>query len=63
MRDPGLYFLAFSADLNRFRWLLDSMYGLADSGLRDRLLSHSRPISGGFFYAPPAEAMLAAFED
>lgn len=63
VRDPGLYFLAFSADWNRFRWLLDSMYGLADPGLRDRLLSYSKPISGSFFYAPPAEAMLAAFRD
>lgn len=63
VRDAGLYFLAFSADLNRFRWLLESMYGLADSRNRDRLLSYSKPVSGSFFYAPPAEATLAAFKD
>ena len=62
VRDPGLYFLAFSADLNRFRRLLESMYGLADPSRRDRLLSYSKPISGSFFYAPPQELMLAAFE-
>lgn len=62
VRDPGLYFLAFSADLNRFRWLLESMYGLADPSQRDRLLGYSKPVSGSFFYAPPQEAMLVAFE-
>lgn len=62
VRDPGLYFLAFSADLNRFRWLLESMYGATDPSHRDRLLGYSKPISGSFFYAPPTAAMLAAFE-
>ena len=63
VRDAGLYFLAFSADPNRFRWLLESMYGLRDPNLRDRLLSYSKPVSGSFFYAPPADAMLAAFKN
>ena len=62
VRDPGLYFLAFSADSNRFRWLLESMYGLADPSSRDRLLGYSKPTSGSFFYAPPKAPMLAAFE-
>ena len=61
--DAGLYFLAFSADPNRFRWLLESMYGLTDDGLSDRLLGHSQPVSGSFFYAPPPSALLAAFGD
>ena len=58
VRDPGLYFLAFSADINRFHWLLESMFGLAGDGRHDRLLGFSRPVSGSFFYAPPIDALL-----
>ena len=63
LADAGLYFLAFSADPDRFRWLLESMYGLTGDGYRDRLLSHSRPVTGSFFYAPPPQTLLAAFAD
>ena len=57
IRDPGLYFLAFSADLDRFEWLLQSMFGLSDDGRRDRLLSYTRPVSGSYFYAPPLDTL------
>ena len=63
VRDAGLYFLAFSADVNRFRWLLESMFGFSDDGRHDRLLSYSQPITGSFFYAPPKNALLASFHD
>ena len=59
--DAGLFFLAFSAEVERFRILLGSMFGPADDGLRDRLLSWSRPISGSFYFAPPADALRTAF--
>ncbi len=61
--DAGLYFLAFSADPNRFRWLLESMYGLAEDGLSDQLLGHSQPVTGSFFYTPPPSVLLDAFGD
>lgn len=53
----GLYFLAFSADPDRFDWLLQSMLGLSDDGRRDRLLGYSRPVSGSYFYASPPETL------
>ena len=59
VRDAGLYFLAFSAELDRFEWLLQSMFGHAEDGRRDRLLGYSKPVSGSFFYAPPLDALLA----
>ena len=62
-RDAGLFFLAFSADLDRYRILLDSMFGRAEDGRRDRLLNYTTPTSGSFYYAPPAIALRAAFED
>ena len=61
--DAGLYFLAFSAEVERYRQLLASMFGVVGDGRRDRLLSFSRPISGSFFYAPPREALALAFGD
>lgn len=63
VRDAGLYFLAFSADVARFRWLLDSMFGRTGDGLRDRLLGWSRPVTGSFFYAPPQATLPVAFSD
>ena len=62
VRDPGLFFLAFSADVDRYRILLESMFGLAEDGRHDHLLSYTTPISGSFYYAPPATALAAAFE-
>ena len=62
VRDAGLYFLAFSADPQRFGWLLDSMFGRTGDGLHDHLLHFSRPVTGSFFYAPPRDALLGAFD-
>jgi len=55
VREHGLYFLGFSKDAGRFDALLASMYGNADDGVRDRLLDHSRPTSGAFYFAPSVE--------
>ncbi|OUL59452.1 hypothetical protein B1199_04065 [Pseudoalteromonas ulvae] len=54
----GLYFLGFSCQLSRFDALLDSMYGLTDDGITDRLLDFSQPVSGSYWFAP-SEDMLA----
>ena len=62
VRDAGLFFLAFSRDQGRFVRLLDSMFGRAEDRRHDRLLGYSRPISGSFYYAPPAEALAEAFD-
>ena len=60
--DAGLFFLAFSADQGRFVRLLDSMFGRSEDGRHDRLLGYSRPVSGSFYYAPPAAALAEAFD-
>ena len=62
VRDAGLFFLAFSKDPGRFVRLLDSMFGRTSDGMHDRLLGYSRPISGSFYYAPPAKALSEAFD-
>ena len=61
VRDAGLFFLAFSASIERFHTLLASMFGRSSDGRRDRMLSYTRPVTGSFYYAPPAAALAAAF--
>ena len=53
----GLYFLGFTCQLSRFNALLDSMYGLTEDGITDRLLAFSQPISGSFWFAPSEEML------
>ena len=60
-RDPGLFFLAFGADVARFLTLLRSMFGLTGDGLHDRMLRFTRPITGSFYYAPPVATLKSAF--
>ena len=58
----GLYFLAFSADLNRFDNLLRSMYGLSGDSTSDRLLDYSQPLSGSYWFAPNFELLNSCTE-
>ena len=61
MTDAGLYFLAFSAELQRFTWILESMFGNAKDGLRDHLLTFTKPLSGSFYFAPNVQALHRIF--
>ena len=61
VRDPGLFFLAFGADVERFQTLLRSMFGLTGDGLHDRMLRFTKPTTGSFYYAPPVAALKSAF--
>ncbi len=61
MTDTGLYFLAFSAELQRFTWILESMLGKANDGLRDRLLTYTKPLTGSFYFAPNSQALHRIF--
>lgn len=56
LNEHGLYFVAFSADPQRFRIMLERMFGVAD-GLRDRLTEFSRPVTGSFWFVPSLEAL------
>lgn len=56
----GLLFVAFSAERDRFDEMLSQMYDTAGTGLVDRLLSHSRAVSGGYYFAPSLDDLAAA---
>lgn len=50
--EHGLYFLAFSADPDRFDVILRRMFGASAEGVVDRLLDFSTPHSGSYWFAP-----------
>lgn len=55
--DHGLYFLAFSADPDRFTVMLQRMFGVGDDGIRDRLTDFTRPVTGSIYFAPSLDAL------
>jgi hypothetical protein len=52
VREHGLYFVAFSADVRRYDVMLSRMFGTAGDGLHDNLTDFSRPVSGAYYFAP-----------
>ncbi len=55
MTENGLMFVAFSMDQRRLDLMLRRMVGL--DGPRDAITTWSTPVSGAYYYVPPAEAM------
>jgi putative iron-dependent peroxidase len=55
--EHGLYFVAFSAERARYDRMLARMFGNAPDGVRDRLTDFSRPVSGGYYFAPSLNAL------
>jgi putative iron-dependent peroxidase len=56
-REHGLYFVAFSAERSRYDRMLARMFGNAPDDIRDRLTDFSRPVSGGYYFAPSLNAL------
>jgi len=48
----GLYFLAFSADLQRLHTMLARMFGTSGDGIHDRLVRYTTPVTGSYYFAP-----------
>ncbi|MTH45928.1 Dyp-type peroxidase [Intestinirhabdus alba] len=54
----GLYFCAYCARLYNIEQQLLSMFGDAD-GKRDAMLRFTRPVTGGYYFAPSLDRLLA----
>jgi len=50
--EHGLYFVAFSCELDRLDYLLRNMYGMNEDGIRDRMLEFTQPLTSSWWYAP-----------
>lgn len=55
--ERGLYFLAFSAERDRFDAMLAQLFGAGGRTIRDRLLDFTTPVSGAYYFAPAAGAL------
>ncbi len=55
--EKGLYFLAFSCDIERFDIQLKSMFGLTNDGVHDRILEYSKPVASAYWFAPSFEVL------
>jgi len=58
--ERGLYFVAFSAERDRFDEMLARMFGTGGRTIRDRLLDFTRPVTGSYYFAPSLDDLLAA---
>lgn len=54
----GLYFIAYSARLHNIEQQLLSMFGETD-GKRDGMLRFTKPVTGGYYFAPPLDKLLS----
>jgi putative iron-dependent peroxidase len=54
----GLYFCAYCARLHNIEQQLLSMFGDTD-GKRDAMLRFTKPVTGGYYFAPSLERLLA----
>ena len=55
--EHGLFFVAFSADPDRFSKMLGRMFGASDDGMHDRLTEFSRPVSGAYYFVPSLDQL------
>ena len=55
--EHGLYFLAFSCEAARHEFLLRRMFGATEDGIRDRLTSFSKTLTGALWFAPSLEEL------
>lgn len=50
--EHGLYFLAFACEVKRFQSQLESMLGLTEDGIHDRLIDFSKAATTSYWFAP-----------
>jgi len=54
--DHGTMFVGFSAEQQRLATMLESMAGITD-GVRDALTLYAQPLTGAYYFIPPAESL------
>ena len=55
--DQGLFFLAYTKDLNIIEAMLKRMFGTSGDGVHDRLLHFVRAVDGAYYFAPSEELL------
>lgn len=58
--EHGLYFLAFACEIKRFQTQLESMLGLTEDGIHDRLIEFSNAATTSYWFAPSNDDLVQA---
>jgi putative iron-dependent peroxidase len=58
--EHGLYFLAFACELKRLSSQLESMLGMTEDGIHDKLIEFSKATTSSYWFAPSAEDLALA---
>ncbi len=61
--DQGLFFIAYTKDLNIIDAMLKRMFGTSGDGIHDRLLHFVTPLDGAYYFAPSEELLEEVLED
>ncbi len=61
--DQGLFFIAYTKDLNIIDAMLERMFGTSGDGIHDRLLHFVTPMDGAYYFAPSEELLEKVLED
>lgn len=60
--DQGLFFIAYTHDLNIIDSMLVRMFGTSGDGIHDRLLHFVMPMDGAYYFAPSEELLEEVLE-
>lgn len=60
--DQGLFFIAYTKDLNIIDAMLERMFGTSGDGIHDRLLHFVTPMDGAYYFAPSEELLEEVLE-
>ncbi|WP_291356512.1 Dyp-type peroxidase [Acinetobacter sp. UBA3106] len=60
--DQGLFFIAYTKNLNIIDHMLEHMFGTAGDGIHDRLLQFVTPMDGAYYFAPSEELLEEVLE-
>ncbi|UOH75162.1 Dyp-type peroxidase [Acinetobacter schindleri] len=60
--DQGLFFIAYTKDLNIIDAMLERMFGTSGDGIHDRLLHFVTPVDGAYYFAPSEELLEEVLE-
>lgn len=60
--EQGLFFVAYTRDLNIIDRMLQHMFGTSGDGIHDRLLHFVTPVNGAYYFAPSDELLSEILE-
>jgi len=60
--EQGLFFIAYTKDLNIIDAMLLRMFGTSGDGIHDRMLHFVTPVDGAYYFAPSEELLEAVLE-